>query len=240
MPKLQYDIPMEQLINRQIRLWERTFEKGKRARDESVNPCITISKEIGSQGVELAKRLAERLNWNLFDKSLVEYIAEDAKVRQSMVEIFDEKTQNEIHSWVLTLLDHHALGSDRYFKHLMTVIRTIGEHGCAVIVGRGSNFILPPTKALRLKVVAPEENRVAYIMQKQELDRKEADKLVKRADAERSAFIRRFYHQDAENPLCYDLVLNLGTLSLPIAEEMVIQALKARFPQFKINSLLEK
>lgn len=128
------EIPMEKLVSRQIKLWEMTYEQPKVQTSKMKQPCITIAKEMGSGGVELAQNLAKRLDWKLFDKNLVEYIARKAHVRNEMVAIFDEKTQNEIQNWVLTLLDSHALGSDKYYKHLVTVIRTIGEHGYAIIL----------------------------------------------------------------------------------------------------------
>jgi cytidylate kinase len=223
------EIPMEQIISRQIRLWERTYDSGKLRRGEQDLPCVTISKEIGSQGVELAHRLASRLHWQVFDKELVEYIANNAHVRRNVVELFDQKTQSEIETWVRTLLDRHALASDKYFKHLISVITTIGEHGRAVVLGRGANFILPPEKALRLKIVAPLENRIDYTVKQLGVSKKEAKKIVSQADKERSAFIRRFFHHKAEDPLNYDLVLNLGSLDLKVAEEIALQALKAKF-----------
>ncbi len=225
------EIPMEKLVSRQIKLWDITFDPAKADTANQIKPCITISKELGSKGVELGQRLSENLNWKLFDKDLVEFIARSAEVRKEMVEIFDEKTQNEIHSWVVTLLNRHALGSDQYFRHLGTVIRTIGEHGQAIILGRGGNFILPPEKALRVKTTAPLKKRIDYIMRTQKLGKNEAERIIFTADKQRLAFIRRFFHKDTEDPLYYDLVLNMGSLSLVVAEAIVMQALKAKFPK---------
>lgn len=230
--KLQNEVPMEQLITRNVRLWEHTI-KSTTSTKESAVPSITISKEIGSQGEEFAQALSQRLGWKIFDRELVEYIAQNAHVRQNMVEMFDEKTQNEIHNWVLTLLDHHALGSDKYFKHLVTAITTIGEHGRAIILGRGANFILPGHRALKLKVTAPLQHRIDFIMKKFEVCEKEAFARVHLTDKERQAFLHRFFHHDAEEVVSYDLVLNLGTLPLSDAENIVIQALKQKFSQFK-------
>lgn len=231
MLKFKDKIHMEQFISRQIRLWERTYDNGKVRRGEYSFPCITVSKEIGSQGVELAHRLASRLHWQVFDKELVEYISNNAHVRRNVVESFDEKTQSEIETWVRTLLDRHALASDKYFKHLISVIMTIGEHGRAIILGRGGNFILSPYKSLRLKTVAPLEKRIDYTVNQLSVSKKEAEKIVSQADKERLAFVRRFFHHDAKDPLGYDLVLNMGSLDLNAAEEIVIQALKAKFPE---------
>ncbi len=231
MLKLRDQIPLDQFMTRQIRLWEQNYRAMREAPKPQVRPCLTVSKAVGTYGVELAERLARRLGWNLFDRRIIEAIAQDAKVRHEMVEIFDEKTQNEIHKWVLTLLDSEALGSDKFFKHLVTVIRTIGEHGQAVVVGRGGNFILSPERTLRIRTVAPHAVRVARIMASENLPRQEAEKLVKQADSERREFIQRFYHRDPDDPLHYDLVLNTGTLTLEVAEATVVAALRSKFPE---------
>ncbi|MFQ5706540.1 MAG: AAA family ATPase [bacterium] len=232
MSKISDDIHMGQIVSRQIRLWERTYESGEVSRPEQAVPCITISKEIGSQGVELGQRLARRLSWQLYDKELVEYIAENAKVRRNVVESFDEKTQSEIETWVRTLVDKHSLSSDKYFKHLMTVILAIAKHGRAVILGRGCNFILPAFKTLRLKIISPIEKRVNYIMAQEHVGKSEAAEIVAVADKQRAAFIRRFFHHDAAEPLNYDMVLNLGSMTLNMAEKIVMHALQVKFPDF--------
>lgn len=138
------------------------------------------------------------------------------------------KLQNEIHNWVFTLLDHHALGSDKYFKRLVTAITTIGEQGRAIV-----NFILPCQRALKLRVTAPLQHRIDFIMKKFEVCEKEAFARVHLTDKERQAFLHRFFHHDAEEVASYDLVLNLATLSLSDAENIVIPALKQKFSQFK-------
>jgi cytidylate kinase len=224
---------MEQLVARQFHLWEHSRVQNAVTGRENIVPSITISKEIGSQGEEFAQALSQRLGWKIFDRELVEYIAQNAHVRQNMVEMFDEKTQNEIHNWVFTLLDSHALGSDKYFKHLVTAITTIGEEGGAIILGRGANFILSCQRALKVKVTAPLQHRIGIIMQKFEVSEKEAFARVHLTDKERQAFLHRFFHHDSEEISSYDLVLNLGTLSLSDAENIVIQALKQKFSQFK-------
>lgn len=235
MSKIIDEIPMEQIISRQVKLWERTYEKGTIDSEKVSKLCLTISKEMGSQGVEFAQGLSKRLKWKLYDKELVDYIAEHANVRKNMVESFDEKTQNEIHNWVLTLVNHHALGSDKYFKHLVTVITAIGESGCSIILGRGANFILPAHKTLRLRIVAPLARRIENLMHLKAVSKKQALEMLCQADKARTAFIQRFFHHESEEPSNYDLVLNLASLGFEVAEEIVIHTLHVKFPGVEIS-----
>ncbi len=229
MSRLKDAIPLEKLASRQVRLWEQTVDKPGVGKTEAVRPCITISKEPGSCGVELAHRISKRLGWHVFDRDLVESIAKQADVRAEMVELFDQKTQDDIHNWVVTLLDRFALGTDEYFKHLVTVITTIGRHGHAVVLGRGSSFILSSDKTLRIRVVASFEHRAQVVAEQMRITRREAGKVVDQQDAERAAFIQRYFHHSVTEPENYDLMLNTGTISLEVAESITIHALQSKF-----------
>lgn len=229
MNKIQKQIPMERLMARQFSHWLQSRVAGRSASVPIVRPTITISKEIGSGGEELGRRISERCEWKLFDKEIVEDVARNAHVRREIVESFDEKTQNEIHNWVSTLLDRYMLSSDTYFMHLVTVIISLGKLGNVVVLGRGANFVLTPEKTLRLRVIASKPDRISYVSRSQNISEFEAKSLIDRVDGQRKAFIRKFFHQDADNDLFYDLVLNLTFLSLENAENIVLTALSQKF-----------
>lgn len=193
MLKVSKDIPLENLVSRQMKFWESVGKTKEKSDTPQVWPCITISREIGSQGAKLAMLLAERLGWQVFDKEIVDYIANHAKVRKNIVELFDGKARNEFNSWLVTILDSHSLSSDRFFKHLVTTIMSIGQHGRAIILGRGANFILPDNKALKLRVVAPLHQRIDFIQSEMGIDAAHAESVIKKMQNERNAFVKRYF-----------------------------------------------
>ena len=225
------EIALEKLASRKVRLWEHSTPGEVRQKFEKTKPCLTISKETGCYGLELAKRLATRLGWRFYDRELVDHIAANANVRREMVEAFDEQTQNEIHNWVLTLIDRYALGTDKYFKHLVLTLTAIANRGNAVILGRGGNFILGPQAALRIHLTAPVQTRISRLMRERALSKLEATRMVHDLDKKRAAFLQRFYHRDGRDAIFYDLVLNAETMSLSQAEEIILQSLKIDFPE---------
>ena len=237
MQKITDNIPVEKLLSRQVGRWEYLSEQRKRTSPQSLMPCITISREIGSHGTELGKRICAALGWELYDRELVELIANNAKVRARMVESFDEKTQSQIDNWVLTLLDKHILASDKYFKYLLQTIISIGQAGRAVIIGRGANYILPSQKALKLKVIAPLKTRIQNIADKKKVSLQEAERIIEVVDRDRLAFNRRFFHRDGDEPLEYDLVLNSGNVDLNTAEAIVREAVTRKFDLSNIEAV---
>ncbi len=235
MKTLKDEIPLEKLMSRQVRLWEQTRVPLRTGEERKIEPCITISREMGCPGLELAERLRRRLKWRVYDKNLVDYIAKDANVQKRMAESFDEKTQNEVHNWILTLLNHEALASGRYFKHLVTVLTSIGLNGRAIIVGRGANFLLPADRTLSVRLIAARDVRIAAVMKHETCSKNEAGIIVSLADKERLAFFRKFFHKDTDDCHNFDLVINADRFQLGEIEQMVLTALAGRFPDAEIE-----
>ena len=108
----------------------------------------------------------------------------------------------------------------------MKVIATIGRHGRAIIVGRGANFVLPPEKRFRVRIVAPQELRVQNVARDLDIPVDEAKRRVIRTNSDRRAFIRKYFNADISDPINYDLVINTETLSVDAAIDTVCSAIK--------------
>ncbi len=220
----------EKLVSSQIALWE---VKKKLALEnqthKSDNPWqqafITISRTFGAGGIDTANELGNILNWQVYDRELVQYIAETTNVRSRIVESLDEKRQNDMSNWMQTILDREALGNDKYFQHLIAVLVAIAEHGQAIIFGRGANFVLHNDFSMRVFITAPLECRIDKIALTKKLSLKEAKKLVMRVDKERMDYIKRFFRKDPNDPLNYDMVINSSETTPYKTAKTIIAAL---------------
>jgi cytidylate kinase len=119
-----------------------------------------------------------------------------------------------LEDWMAALVNERHLWPDEYARHLFKVVGAIGRHGRAVLVGRGANFILPADRRFRIRVVAPLEFRVQSVAHTHKVELKEARRRVIRTDADRKAFIRKYFHADIADPLHYDMVLNTGVMDI--------------------------
>ncbi len=203
---------IEQIIEEQVQRWKitRTEEKKK---DERIS-VITISREAGSGGNILAKRLSDQLEFDLFYQEFIHNMAESAHLSVRLIETLDEKGASVLEEWISSIVDKRHLWPDRYLQHLMKIIGTIGKHGRVVIVGRGANFVLPPEKRLSVRVIAPLETRLRNASQKFSVSVDEARPRVLKTDSDRKAFIKKYFNDDIRHPLNYDLIINTGTLSI--------------------------
>ena len=192
-------------------------------------PCITVSPEMGSLGMPVAQRAAADLGFDLFERELVDRIAQTAHVRTYLVESVDMHTQNAIENWVGRQLGRAFFAESDYVTNLSKVLLTLAQHGNAVIIGRGAQFILDPAHTLRIRVVAPIELRIDRVAKRDGIDRTDARSKILRVDSDRAAFVRRHFDEDIADPLRYDLVLSTEKLSAEACAGLVVSAYRSRF-----------
>lgn len=214
---------IEQIIEEQVRRWQIIQTEEKKA-DERIS-VITISREPGSGGNMLGERLSQQLQFDLFYQEFIHKMAESAHVSVRLLETLDEKGASVLEEWISSLVDKRHLWPDRYLQHLMKIIGTIGKHGRAVIVGRGANFVLPPEKRISLRVISPLETRIRNVSQAFGAAAAEARSRILKTESDRKAFIKKYFNEDIQNPLNYDVIINTEDLSVDDAVNAVIGTL---------------
>jgi len=220
---------IQQIIDRQLKQWE--MERRRRPPVETMSqepppPTVTISRQYGSGGHGLALRLSEGLGYQVFDRELVDTIAGDTKFRKATLESLDEGTLSTIHLWVEALLRGRYFDENDYHKHLLKVLLAIAGHGRAIILGRGANFVVK--EAVKIRVVAPLDVRVAQVAEREGLSSDQARRRIELVDQERGAFVRRHFGADVSDPAEYDAVLNSGSMALGHIADLVERMVAAR------------
>ncbi len=204
--------------------------------------AVTISREYGSGGGEIAARLARMLGWRLLDHEAVVQVAQ-----QLGISVADAEAQDEhVESLGMRLLNGLSLiqppmsnamqivslpNDSMYHETMHRVVESALTSGHVVIVGRGSQMQLKERRdILHVRVVAPLEQRIAYVMQREGLNRESAQARIHYKDSGRARYLQTQYHQSPADPLLYDLVINTAVLSLDDATHLVHSALayKAR------------
>ena len=216
-------VEIEKIVKDQIKKWEKHFP-AKDKKEEARIPVITISKEPGAGGNILAEKIAKRLDLDIFNRDIIKGIAESAKISASVIETLEKKRLSGVEDFISSLVNKHYLYPGLYLEHLMKVVCTIAEHGRAVIVGRGANFILPPAKRFSVRMVAPLDVRIQNIAHRFSVSAEEAKRRVITRESRRSAFIRQSFNADISDPIHYDLTISTANLSIESAMEAVLGA----------------
>ncbi len=215
------------IVDHQVQRWSHEQKRTRWGRTSP--PVITVSRQYGTLGAMIARSAAERLGFECWDQELLHAIAEHAKLPRVMFESLDERRRNAVTEVIGVFAQKANVTASDYLKQLMRVLHTIAQHGEAVIVGRGAQYILNPATTLRIRAVAPLEMRVAGLAKRNEITEKEAREEALTIDEERRDFIRHHYNRDIEDPAGYDVTINTGTLSLELATDLVVAAYRGKF-----------
>lgn len=190
---------------------------------------ITIEREYGCGGGEIAQLLAKQLGWKLWDQLLTEEIARLAECPKSVVEVREERTdplyyrlfksflrgsyEGSINAHKLKVVD-----SESILKFTQRVVEHAAKRGNSVIVGRGSqHFLRNRPDALRVFLYAPREEKVRRLLARGKSD-KEAEQLVDTVDQERADFIQKYFNVEWPDRAIYHSMINTA-----IGDEGVIR-----------------
>lgn len=228
------DLPdIDKIIERQVRAWDlqrRTTEGAAMSTlgHLSEGPWISVSKQWGSGGVDFARQLAGELGWQVFDKEILAAIAQHTDSREVILSHLDEQAIGSVNDYISQLVVPDDPGRLAYVEEMVRVVWGLAKQGSAIILGRGANWFLDPRFGLRLRIVAPMERRVAAVARELDLPIARAERRVRAYDAGQAAFIRQVFDRNIDDPLGYDLVLNLGTLDLGPAVRVAVSAMRSK------------
>jgi Cytidylate kinase-like family len=192
---------------------------------------VTIEREYGSGGGEIAHLLAERLGWKLWDQLLTEEIARLANCPKAVVEVREERTdpiyyrlfksflrgsyEGSLNAHTLKLVDCEAI-----LKLTESVVQNVAKTGNSVIGGRGSqHFLRNRQDTLRVFLYAPRDAKVRRLLARGKSE-PEADELVDSIDRERADFIRKYFGVEWPDRSVYHAMINTA-----IGDEGVIQTI---------------
>jgi len=185
-------------------LERRTSDPGRRR----TPPVITVSREFGAQGARIARRVAAQLAVPCWDQELVHEVSKNTATPEIVLRDLDEHRRSMVIELLGVLFARSKVTSTEYHRELVRVISAIGQRGAAVIVGRGAQFVLPSSMALRVRVVAPKQTRVEGLARRKGIGQREALGMINQMDEERAAFMRTHYDQEISAADHYDLVIN--------------------------------
>jgi CMP/dCMP kinase len=227
----------------------------------AIMQAVTISRQYGSGGGEIAARLARKLGWQLIDHAIVEKTARELGVYETDVSRYDEEYVEGALSRILNGIrnltagafipnasgalvpsattfaaQRQEAGSERAYQETMQqVVRAAATTGHVVIVGRGGQFLLADRRdVLHLRIVAPLELRVAYVAHREEPNRDAALTRVQEKDRARDRNMQNQFHRRPDDPNLYDLVINTAVLDLDRIVDLICLALEDKASRLSV------
>lgn len=220
---------MGEVVSRALHRWQ--MQKQEAQSLEVLAPLgpraftIAISREAGANGSNIGHMLGERLGWPVYDYQLVEKIAGEMGLRSQLLESVDEKSGSWLRECVESFSSGPSVSESAYVHHLVETLLALALHGECIIIGRGANVVTPPETTMRVRLVAPLQDRIATVQKRRNVTMAEARQWVEETDRQRARFIRDHFHKVADDPHLHDLILNTSRFSLEACVEIIIDAL---------------
>lgn len=182
---------------------------------------ITISRQMGTGGIPIARKAAEKLGYTLVDGDAIIEVADQYGLTRESLELADEKPPH--FSEKLDIKHETALNL------IELIILEFALKGNVIIYGRGGQDLLEGIKSvLRVRIIAPFEDRVERWAEREWLDPDRARILVRKSDQQRAGFIKYYFDRDWDDSLGYDLVINTQRLSEETAVRLICDGIKDR------------
>jgi cytidylate kinase len=183
---------------------------------------ITIARQIGSLGNEIAADVAQRLHYTLVDQAKLQEAAEAYGMLKSELE--------EVHERRPTLVTRYLTMRHRaYLDMIQTIIYEYAKADDVVIVGRGATVLLSDVpSALHINMFAPVERRVEVVMAREGVSRPLAEQIVRESDQDRAGYMRYLFDRDWMDPLLYDIMINTSVVTHEQACELIAEAAHAK------------
>lgn len=193
---------------------------------------ITIGRQFGSRGREIAKQLAKALNYHYYDKELLVKVAQKSGLTTEFLENTDERQTSPFFYSLLTspsgLWWNDQYISTEALAHQAQIdtIHNLAQQEDCVIVGRCADYILKEKKQLlRIFICADLQDRIQHIMERDQLSEKEARKKIKEMEKSRSAYYNFNTDQKWADPTNYDLCINISKLGVQKTVDLIIETL---------------
>ena len=185
---------------------------------------ITISREMGTGALQIARDVAKKLRYTLVDGPRIAELAHRYGLTPEILERVDEKPPVYI-----TAEDRlHA----SYLNTIELILLDCMKEGNVIIYGRGGQDLLPGFRnLLRVRFIAPFDERVENLAEREWIDPDLARDLIRKSDHQRGGFIHFYFDRNWHDPLEYDLIYNTTKLSRSAIVESIVAA--ARDPRLK-------
>lgn len=199
---------------------------------------VTISREYGAGGSEVAQRVAETLGWRLVDNEVVDEVAAEAGLPPEEVAQKEERAPGFLERLTRALAratpELFPRPPDRVpepeeatiVRVTERVVEKLAEGDHVVVVGRAAPAVLSQRDALHVKLVAPKPARIRRTMARLPAGEEEAIRVLEETDAARARYHKRYYGRDWNDATNYHMVLNTDALGLEGTAQLIVSRIQ--------------
>ena len=194
------------------------------------NTVITISREYGSGGRFIGRIVSQKLGIKLYDKELLELVANDSGYSKEYLDTLDEKPSDRFLSAIASNLGSSFSGlpiSEQIMLKTFGAIRALAESESCVIIGRCSDYVLRDyDNVINIFIYSSMENRVRKVVDYYNVDEKDVKKIINRIDKQRATYYEQNTDRSWGDVHNYDLAIDSSLLGAEKTAELIIELYK--------------
>lgn len=199
--------------------------------------AICIGRQLGSGGYQIAKSIAEQLNFKLCDKEVLYVASTKSGLNKELFEKSDEE-KSSLHSFLTNLIPFvgsgdfygNSVDEESLFRVLSESINELAEQENCVFVGRCAEYILREKEdMISIFVSADNEDRIARLCEKRGIKAEAAKKLIAQNDRRRANFHDFYSTRQWGHASTYDLCINTSRLGTEASTKIILDFIRQRF-----------
>ena len=227
---------LDKYINAQVIYWKKQKDQMHEPEKSNRHPFVTISREYGCGGYEVASKLVDIFNeefnpeprWAAYNKKILEKLMTDTGLSSSLIETLTDKARNKLTNLIQTTFSSFP-AQVTIHKRITETIALLALNGNVVIVGRGSNMITRNfISGFHVRLVAPMIFRTERISREMKISKTEAAKLIQEKTKQREDYMKEFLKFNLSDPHNYHLVINEEDLKVEQTARLIIEGMKLR------------
>lgn len=194
------------------------------------NFIITITREFGSLGRPIAKRLAELLDIEYYDRDIVEETSKNLGLPVSVVSDAEESAKTNFFNMIYPLGIGTTIQQDKIFDEQAKIIRNLKEKQSCIIVGRCADYILENEKnCMRVFITAPYNDRLRNCIDILNMTPENGKKMISKVDKARESYHLHYAGYSPSDTNHQDLVINSSMLGVDGTARCLAEITRIRF-----------
>lgn len=185
---------------------------------------VTLSRDYGAGGNDVARVLGQQLGLEVYDREILDSIADASKVDSKLMEELDEKVRADRGSaWIRSIFTTNTAFPESYRYHLVNVLLGICDVG-GIIVGRGAHIVLATRPVFRVRVVGSVKNCAERVAAREHIPADEALERVMTVNEERDDYLWKMFNRRHADATQFDLIVNTDRFSSVEGVALVIMS----------------
>jgi cytidylate kinase len=205
-----------EVVDNIFREWDKKRHKTKNKKPTPATPpTICFSREIGAGALEIAEMLADKIDYRVVDRDIVEYVSKNEDLSVITTAFFNEQYPGLVSEYLSMIFDEKAFVKSDNIRRLFSAILYFAHAEPSIIIGRGAYLLLPRERVLSVRFICSKADRVERLNKIVKAEDREIEEIIDLIDKEQHNFFKHVYGKRNFSPYEFDMIINRDAVQDP-------------------------